>query len=63
LKGVAKYALPKMLSKHFSVTMKGGQQFNFDGNWINDHCEFAAMMKKETDKRNVRWEIVEDHCK
>jgi hypothetical protein len=59
LKGVAKYALPKMLSKSFIVTIKERESFEFDGNTIKKHLTLAQMIKEETDRRNIPWEIVE----
>jgi hypothetical protein len=61
LKGVAKYALPKFMSKSFMVTIKEGDPFAFDVNTIKGHIKLAQMIKEETDRRNVPWEIVEDH--
>jgi hypothetical protein len=61
LKGVAKYALPKMMSTSFVVQRKVGEGFGFDGNTISEHEELADMIKEETDSRNIPWEIVEEH--
>jgi hypothetical protein len=61
LKGVAKYALPKMRSKCFIVYRKDCQQFAFDGTSFNGHTKLAKMIKEETDKHDVPWEIVEQH--
>jgi hypothetical protein len=49
LKGVAKYALPKMMSKSFTVNVKQGEPFAFDGNMIKGHTKLAQMLKDETD--------------
>jgi hypothetical protein len=62
LKGVAKYALPKMKSKSFIVKIKEGEPFAFDGNTIKGHGKLAQMIKEETDRRTVPWEIVEEHA-
>jgi hypothetical protein len=61
LKGVAKYALPKMRSKSFVVKMQQGEPFAFDGDTIKGHSRLAAMIKEETDRRNIPWEVVEKH--
>jgi hypothetical protein len=61
LKGVAKYALPEMTSKSFFVKIKEGEPFAFDGNTIKGHSKLAKMIKEETERRNIPWEIVEEH--
>jgi hypothetical protein len=61
LKGVAKYALPKMMSKIFLITIKERDSFGFDGNSIKGHSKLAQMIKDETDRRSIPWEIVEEH--
>jgi hypothetical protein len=62
LKGVAKYALPKALSKSFMLTTKYGEPFGFDGNTIRGHVILADVIKKETDQRGIPWEIVEEYA-
>jgi hypothetical protein len=62
LKGVAKYALPKMMSKSFLIVMKDRASFGFDGNTTKGHTKLAQMIKEETDRRNIPWEIVEVHA-
>ena len=61
LKGVAKYALPKLMSKSFLVRITGREPFGFDGDTIKGHSKLAQMIKEETDRRNISWEIVEEH--
>jgi hypothetical protein len=61
LKGVAKYALPKMMSKSYIVKLKQGEPFAFDGNTIKGHSKLAQLIKEETERRNIPWEIVEEH--
>ena len=61
LKGVAKYALPKTMSKSFIVKMKQDEPFAFDGNSIKGHSKLAQMIKEETEPRNILWEIVDEH--
>lgn len=61
LKGAAKYALPKTMSKSFVVKRKDGQDFAFNGTTIKGHTKLAAIIKEETDARQVPWEIVEEH--
>jgi hypothetical protein len=58
LKGVAKYALPKTMSKSFVVTIDGGDPFEFDGN-MRGHTKLAKMIKEDTDRRGIPWEIEE----
>jgi hypothetical protein len=60
LKGVAKYALPKSLSKSFVVKVKQGDPVAFDGNTIKGHSKLAQMIKEETERRSIPWEIVEE---
>jgi len=60
LKGVAKYALPKMKSKSFVVKVKQGDAIAFDGNTIKGHSRLAEMIKEETEQRSIPWEIVEE---
>lgn len=62
LKGVAKYALPKMMSKSFVINLKLGDPFVFDGNTIKGHVKLAEMVKVETEARGLHWEIVEEHA-
>ncbi len=62
LKGVAKYALPKVLSKSFLLTTNDGESFGFDGNTIRSHVMLADLIKKKTDQRGIPWEIVEDYA-
>jgi hypothetical protein len=62
LKGVAKYALPKMMSKSYLVALNGSQAFGFDGNTIKGHTKLAQLIKAETDRLNVPWEVVEQHA-
>jgi hypothetical protein len=62
LKGVAKYALPKMMSRSFALKRKKGDGFCFDGTTIKGHTELAEMIKIETDSRNIPWEIQEVHA-
>lgn len=61
LKGVAKYALAKVLSKFFALATKEGEPFRFDGNTIKGHVILADIIKKETDRRGVPWEVVEEY--
>jgi hypothetical protein len=62
LKGVAKYALPKVMSKNYRLEMNGHEPFHFDGNAIKGHVILAEMIKKETDRRDIPWDIVEEHA-
>jgi hypothetical protein len=62
LKGVAKYMLPKMMSKSFIVNIKDREPFAFDGNTIKGHSKLAQMIKEETDRRNIPWQTVEEHA-
>jgi hypothetical protein len=62
LKGVAKYAIPKVLSKSFIVKIKEGEQFGFDGTTIKGHTKLAQMLKQETEQRKIPWEIVEQRA-
>ncbi len=61
LKGVAKYALPKTMSKSYVLKVTSGKPFAFDGNNVKGHNKLAAMIREETDRRNVPWEVVEEH--
>jgi hypothetical protein len=61
LKGVAKYVLPKMMSKSFVVMVRQGAPVAFDGNTIKGHSKLAELIKEETDRRNIPWGIVEEH--
>jgi len=61
LKGPAKYALPKTMSKSFIVIVKQGEPVAFDGNTIKGHSKLAKMIQEETGRRNIPWEIVEKH--
>ena len=59
---MAKYALPKVMSKNYRLEMNGHEPFHFDGNAIKGHVILAEMIKKETDRRDIPWEIVEEHA-
>lgn len=61
MKGVAKYALPKVMSKSFEVRIQEREPFAFDGDTIKGHSKLAQMIKEETDSRNIPWELVEEH--
>jgi len=57
--GLARYASPKVMSQNFLIKMRDSEAFGFDVNIIRGHLLLAQMVKKETDKRNIPWEIVE----
>ena len=59
---MAKYALPKIMSKNYRLEMNGHEPFHFDGNAIKGHVILAEMIKKKTDRRDIPWEIVEEHA-
>jgi hypothetical protein len=59
--GLAKYALPKVMSESFTLKLKDREPFTFDVNTIRGHLLLAQMIKRETDKRSIPWEIVERH--
>ena len=61
LKGVARFALPKMQSKSFTVNVKSGEPIAFDANAIKGHIELAEMIREQTERRNIPWKIVEEH--
>jgi hypothetical protein len=44
----------------YLVTIKNGAPFKFGANEIKGHTKLASMIKAETDRRNIPWEIVED---
>ncbi len=58
-RGVVKYALPKVMSQTFLLKIKDREPFAFDANTIRGHVLLAHMIKKETDQRDIPWEIVE----
>ena len=58
-RGALKHALPKVMSESFMLKIKDRDPFVFDVNTIRGHVMLAQMIKKETDKRNIPWEIVE----
>jgi|HubBroStandDraft_5_1064220.scaffolds.fasta_scaffold396801_1 hypothetical protein len=61
LKGVAKYALPKVMSQSFRVEMRNQESFGFDATSIKRHLDLAKMIKEQADRRNLPWTIVEEH--
>ncbi len=61
VKGVARHALPKMMSKRFVVRMKQGEPFAFDADTIRGPSQLAKMIREETEPRNIPWEIVEKY--
>jgi hypothetical protein len=61
-RGVAGYALPKILSKNFLLVIKDQEPFHFSETSIRGHVILAGMIKKQTDQRNIPWEIVEEHA-
>jgi len=60
-RGVAKYALPKVKSEIFRLEVKDREPFVFDVNTLRGHVLLAHMIKRETDKLNTPWEIVQKH--
>jgi hypothetical protein len=62
LTGVARYALPEVMSKRFIVVTKGREPFAFNENTIKAHTKLAKMIREETDWRHIPWEIVEEHA-
>ena len=44
------------------LVIKDHEPFRFDGTSIREHVILAGMIKKETDLRNIPWEIVEEHA-
>lgn len=62
LKGPASHALPKLMNKIFMIRIKEHEPFGFDANTIKGHSQLAQMVKEETDRRNIPWEIVEEHA-
>jgi hypothetical protein len=61
-KGVVGHALPKVMSQNFTLNIKDREPFRFDANAIRGHLVLALLIKKETDKRNIPWEIVEERA-
>ncbi len=59
VKGVARHAMPKTMSKSFIVKMKQGDPFTFNGDTIRVHSRLAKMIREETEPRSIPWEIVE----
>lgn len=60
LKGVAKYALPKLTSRSYVLNLREGEPFGFDGNTVKGHNNLAEMIRAETDPRNIPWEIKDE---
>ncbi len=58
---MAKHVLPEVMSESYVVKLKAIEPFVFDVNTIREHVVLAHMIKTETDKRNIPWEIVEKH--
>ena len=54
--------LPKVMSQNFTLNIKDREPFRFDDNAIRGHLVLALLIKKETDKRNIPWEIVEERA-
>ncbi|MCE9554276.1 MAG: hypothetical protein K8T91_12995 [Planctomycetes bacterium] len=61
LKGIAKYALPKLMSRSFVIIRRHGDTFGFSGTTIKRHVELADLIKEETNKRSIPWEVEEVH--
>ncbi len=61
-RGVAKYALPEVMSEIFLLRIKDRDPFLFNVHTIRGHVMLAHMIKKETDKLNIPWEIEEKHA-
>lgn len=62
LKGVAKYALPKVVSKSYVLALRAGEPFGFDGNTVKGHNQLAQLIREETGPRDVPWQIREEHA-
>jgi hypothetical protein len=61
-RGAVKHVLPKVMSQNFTLNIKDREPFRFDVNAIRGHVLLAHMIKKETDKRNIPWQIVEERA-
>ncbi len=61
-RGAVKYVLPKVMSQNFTLEIKDRESFRFDGNAIRGHVLLAQMIKKQTGKLSIPWEIVEEHA-
>ncbi len=61
-RGVVGRALPRALSKTYTLNVSEGEPFHFDANSLREHVILAGMIKKETDRRGIPWEIVEEYA-
>ena len=60
-RGVVGSALPRALSKTYTLNVSECEPFHFDANALREHVILAGMIKKETDRRSIPWEIVEEY--
>lgn len=59
-KALPKNITPAMMSKVFNIHVKEGEGFTFGANKIRSHIWLAQMVKRESDRRDVPWTIVEE---
>lgn len=52
-----KYGLPPRLSQKFNVISRGEEPFFFEENAIKGHLQLAEMIKAETHRRSIPWNI------
>jgi hypothetical protein len=57
--GLAKHAMPVMMSRGFVVRRIGGEEFGFDGNTLQGHERLGEILRDEARKRDICWEVVE----
>lgn len=61
-RGVGKHVLPRVMSQSYVIKIKDQEPFSFDVNTIRGHVMLAQMIKKETDRRNIVWELTESRA-
>jgi hypothetical protein len=61
LKGPAKFLLPKVAKSTYTVTTRGGKEYDFDENTIRGLRRFGAMIREQSARCGVKWEMTELH--
>jgi len=59
LKGAARFLLPKVASTSYTVIMKDGKEYSFDGNSTEGIKLLGLIFRRHADRVSVPWESIE----
>ena len=58
----AKLLLPKLASKGYTVTTKGGIDYSFNGDSVKKIKRFGELLRERADVAGISWDTVEVHA-